>query len=96
MLGCLVFHSRPAQTQKGWRTPVSYDGKGFPDLVAVSQRNGAVIFIECKSDKGRFSPEQNRWRSLLEFAASMSPHLHYMESRPKHFPLTVNRLQDIL
>lgn len=59
-LGFMVFHARPAQTSKGWRTPVAYDGKGYPDLTLVG--NGRVVFLEVKSDKGKLSPDQEGWK----------------------------------
>lgn len=35
LLGLRTAHFRPAQTAHGWRTPVSGDGQGWPDLVIV-------------------------------------------------------------
>lgn len=32
---------------------------GFPDLVLA--RNGEVLFVELKSEKGKLSPEQRDW-----------------------------------
>jgi len=58
-----VAHFRPARTKHGWVTPVSADGKGFPDLVLVSSR--IVAFIEVKSAKGRLTDEQKMWADLL-------------------------------
>lgn len=57
--GWRVAHFRPAQTAKGWRTPVEADGKGFPDLVLV--RDGIVILAEVKSQTGPVRPEQRAW-----------------------------------
>lgn len=52
-------HFRPAQTAKGWRTPVSGPlGKGWVDLVLVRPRDGRVLFIELKGEKGKCSIEQ--------------------------------------
>lgn len=62
-LGFMVFHARPAQSNKGWRTPVAYDGKGFPDLLLVG--NERVIFLEIKTDVGRVSPDQSRWSEQI-------------------------------
>lgn len=57
-LGWRVAHFRPAQTSKGWRTPVSADGKGFPDLILVRDR---VIAAELKNERNKVTPEQNAW-----------------------------------
>src|SRR5262245_65638992 len=57
--GWLVYHARPARTDERWRTPVQYDGAGFPDLVAA--RRGVVLLIECKTELGRVSPRQREW-----------------------------------
>jgi len=58
MLGWRCAHFRVALTSRGWRTPVSADGKGFPDLILVRER---VIVAELKSDNGATAPEQKRW-----------------------------------
>jgi hypothetical protein len=43
-------------------------GAGFPDLVMVG--HGRVIYAELKAERGRLSPDQERWRdSLLEAGA---------------------------
>lgn len=57
-----VLHIRPARTSKGWRTPVSGDGNGFPDLVLVRER---VLFAELKSAKGVMSQDQKDWLFAL-------------------------------
>ena len=44
VLNYVVAHFRPARTAHGWVTPVSADGKGFPDLVLVGR--GRVVFVE--------------------------------------------------
>lgn len=57
LFGWSWVHFRPAQTAKGWRTPVSGPlGKGWVDLVLVRGRR--IIFAELKADKGRISPDQ--------------------------------------
>lgn len=59
-------HFRPAQTAKGWRTPVSGPlGKGFPDLILVRERDRRLIFAELKADKGRLTDEQAAVLSAL-------------------------------
>jgi len=62
--GWIVAHFRPAKTEKGWRTPVAADGKGFPDLVLAHPQRG-VLFRELKSEKGKVSPEQQVWIDTL-------------------------------
>ena len=41
-------HFRPAKTAKGWRTPVSGDAKGFPDLLLIRPRTGHRLVAELK------------------------------------------------
>ena len=56
------FRSVPVKTNKGIRymTPVSADGKGFPDLCLVHGEHRRVLFRELKQD-GRYpEPEQTR------------------------------------
>lgn len=54
-------HFRPAKTERGWRTAVSGDGKGFPDLVLVHRRMGEVVYVELKRESGKTTPEQDEW-----------------------------------
>ena len=76
--GWAVAHFRPAQTSKGWRTPVTADGAGFPDLVLVRER---VVVVELKSETGRLSVEQRRWLIALEAA-----HAEHYLWRPSDWP----------
>jgi hypothetical protein len=62
-LGWLVAHFRPAQTMKGWRTAVSADGKGFPDLVLV--KGTRLIFAEVKAGGSSPTLEQRAWLTAL-------------------------------
>ncbi len=66
LCGWRVQHQRPAWTNKGYRTPIQGDA-GFPDLVLV--RPPRCLFVELKSDKGKLSPEQERW--LRELSACL-------------------------
>ena len=66
-MGWLVAHFRPAMLKDGtWRTAVSADGKGFPDLVLVRER--VVVWVELKKEGGKLSPEQIVWRDALQAA----------------------------
>lgn len=56
--GWLAYHSRPARTARGWRTPMQGD-KGAPDLVLA--RNGHVLLVEVKTNLGKLRPEQRAW-----------------------------------
>lgn len=60
--GWRVAHFRPAQTGKGWRTPMSGD-VGVPDLILA--RDGDVLLAELKTDRGRLRPEQEAWLDEL-------------------------------
>lgn len=56
-------HFRPAQTARGWRTPVQGDGQGYPDLVIPGRhRTGArVLWRELKGPRGVLSVHQRAW-----------------------------------
>jgi hypothetical protein len=65
----LVFHARPAQTSRGWRTPVQHDGAGFPALTLV--RTGQTpIFVELLSERGSLTRQQADWVRALEAASA--------------------------
>jgi VRR-NUC domain-containing protein len=62
-----VAHFRPAQTSRGWRTPVSADGAGFPDLFMVRGRR--AIAAELKRDeKAKLTPAQLDWLADIRAA----------------------------
>lgn len=65
LLGWHTAHFRAAKTSRGWRTAVSGDGKGFPDLVLTRDR---TIYAELKAARGKLSPEQEEWRDRLLLA----------------------------
>lgn len=58
-LGWRVAHFRPARTEAGWRTAVSADGAGFPDLVML--RANRLLVVELKSEGGKLTPVQALW-----------------------------------
>lgn len=56
-------HFRKAKVRHDqWATPQSGD-KGFPDLVLT--RDGVVLVVELKSDRGGFRPGQREWLAAL-------------------------------
>lgn len=67
--GWLVMHTRPARTNKGWRTPLQGD-RGFPDLVLVKRPR--VIFAELKSQRGSLTIDERRWMDELYQVADES------------------------
>jgi hypothetical protein len=67
LFGWKIAHFRPALTKHGWRTPVSADGKGFPDLVLTRDR---VVFAELKSHRGSLADEQVDWQHALVSAGA--------------------------
>ena len=64
-LGWLVAHTPPIKTERGWRTAVAADGKGFPDLLMLRDR---IIVAEIKGDEDRLRPEQERWLTAFRMA----------------------------
>jgi hypothetical protein len=66
--GWLVAHFRPGRTADSWRTAVTGDGAGFPDLTLV--RSGRLIYAELKGPRGRLSGPQKRWLNALAATAA--------------------------
>ena len=67
LLGYVHASFRPAQTRRGWRTPVEGQlGEGWPDLVLLRLRDGRMIFAELKGDgsdgkrPGRLTPAEEK------------------------------------
>jgi hypothetical protein len=82
-----VAHFRPALTKHGWRTPVSADGKGFPDLLLVHPERKLVLYREIKTKYEKLSPEQAEWGAWLLAAGQ-----DYAVYRPDDWPTIVNVL----
>jgi hypothetical protein len=68
LFGLKVAHFRPAKTDRGWRTAVQGDGKGYPDLTIAGP--GGALFVELKSATGRPSREQQEWLAMLNRAGA--------------------------
>lgn len=60
--GWLVMHTRPARTERGWRTPLQGDA-GYPDLTMA--RRGRLVIAELKSESGKVTREQAAWLEHL-------------------------------
>ena len=78
-------HFRPAMVAKDgkltYRTAVQGDGQGYPDLTMVHRKQKRLVYAECKSDKGRVSPEQKEWLDDLDSTGKAEVYLW----RPKHW-----------
>jgi len=86
--GWRTLHIRPARTEKGWRSPLSGDGVGWPDIFAV--RGHTALAIECKGETGYLSPEQRVWRDALNVAG-----IGFMLLRPKDIQGLPDRLREL-
>jgi len=87
-----VAHFRPAMTSKGWRTPVQGDAAGFPDLALVRgnrDKTASLIFLEVKREKGKLTPAQRAWLSLLNDVPGITAKACY----PSDWELTVDMLK---
>src|SRR3990167_5240904 len=63
LMGWMVHHDRTVMERSGkWATPIQGD-PGFPDLVLA--RNGRVLFVELKRERGKLTAEQQNWRWAL-------------------------------
>ena len=63
-----VAHFRPARTSKGWRTAVSADGAGFPDLILT--RGTRLIAAELKRKGGKLTDLQDQWLNAFTDAGA--------------------------
>lgn len=61
--GWRVHAERPAQSKRGWRTPVRGD-VGWPDLF-LAHPDGRAMAIELKRKPRRVTPEQMVWLTVL-------------------------------
>lgn len=61
-LGGLVYHTHDSRRS----------AKGFPDLVIVFPRTGALLIVELKSSTGSATPEQVQWLDALRRGARLA------------------------
>jgi hypothetical protein len=73
LAGWRVAHFRAARTANGWRTPVTADGAGWPDLVLV--RPPRIVFAELKSERGKPSEQQTGWLDVLRLLPAAEVYL---------------------
>jgi hypothetical protein len=57
-MGLSVYHTHDSRRSE----------PGFPDIVAAGP--GGLLLRELKADKGKVSPEQHRWLSVLRSAGA--------------------------
>lgn len=82
LTGWRVHHTRAARKANGkWSSPIQGD-VGFPDLVLA--RDGVVLMVELKSDKGKTTVAQDRWLEALGD--------HGRLWKPEHWPEIVETL----
>lgn len=84
VLGWRVAHFRAARTANGWRTAVSADGSGWPDLVLCRER---LVVAELKARRGRLTADQRAWLDALA-GADVEAYLW----RPEDWPHVVEVL----
>lgn len=93
LLGWKAAHFRPARTGKGWRTPMQGD-PGFPDVVLA--REGRVLFLELKAERGKLSFSQEQWLEALacECDDRPCPHPGVLVIRPENW--TAGEVEELL
>lgn len=64
--GWLAHAERPAQSARGWRTPIRGDA-GWPDLFLVHP-DGRALALELKRKPNKPTPEQLSWLLALGLA----------------------------
>lgn len=73
-LGYLVHAERPARTQHGWVTPIQ-GVAGWVDLALIHPERKVLHLWECKTQRGRPTPEQLAWLAALARCTSVDARL---------------------
>jgi hypothetical protein len=60
-------------TKHGWRTPVAYDGAGYPDLTLV--RAPRLLFAELKSSTGTLTATRADWLDRLRLLPNVEVYI---------------------
>jgi hypothetical protein len=82
-----TIHIRPARTKDGYRTAVSGDGKGFPDLFGLRRATKHRFAAELKFAKNKPTPEQAEW--LLDMEICGIPTFTW-------YPRDIEEIKDVL
>lgn len=81
-------HFRPARVKGSWRTAVSGDGKGFPDLVLL--RGPRLCVVELKIPPNRCTPDQEGWLTAFRAVPGAEVFVWYY---PADWPAIVETLK---
>lgn len=81
--GWRVFHPKAAPTRgRGGRYLTHFDGDaGFPDCVFV--RDGRILFVELKAEKGQISDGQSGWLHELRLVERRCGYVRVEVWRPQ-------------
>lgn len=88
VFGFRIAHFRPAKTDRGWRTAVQADGKGYPDLTMV--KGSRLVFAELKASTRRLSSDQEVWLNDLRQVEGVEVYVW----RPRDFDEIVRLLRE--
>ena len=80
-----TYINKKGEVKESWQTHYQGDGKGEWDLHLYRER---VVVIECKTEKGTLSPEQEHWGYVYEGAGQE----HYC-LRPSDFERVMKVLE---
>ena len=59
---------------------MTYNGRGWPDLVGFHPATGTSVAIECKSATGRVNSEPTRWLQTMAACG-----VHTVVARPSNY-----------
>jgi hypothetical protein len=91
VVGYRVVHWRPGRRGTNeWSVPVTYDGKGWPDLVGFHTRTGVIVAVDCKSARGRATSEQTDWLRTMSACG-----VHVFLARPSNYHEVAETLETL-
>lgn len=75
LLGWQWVHAYPLRTAAGWATPLSGPlGEGWPDLFLAHPKQGRLLAVELKAERGHVTGEQLAVHAVL-IAAGLEVHI---------------------